>query len=371
MEVVMNTNKKLKNARSGTAIITVLGLVALISMASGYMAYTASQEMHMSQVLRESLKAKLIAESGLNTAYQLLKTDFSKAPGLKLENTFGDGNYVVTSAPDPASAFRFQLTSHGTCGKYGKYKVGADIENRQRITSLDPNDRFFKLLYDFLVLSSMYLNGNILDASATIHANGNIKLGGSSSIPSDAKISSTGTIDDGKLNLPASSMQENAQPVTLPEGFSAAIDELIAFARQNGEVYKDGEAPSSAPQGGVAICEGFPPSNWTGGTGCYIFLGGGKIVLNNLTINNVDGYPSLVFKNTAEISLTGNVVLNGAVLLPSSSLKFTGNAAVYGPLVVGLPVDGNGTADHYAGPIGQGFNLPPIITDNVIISAWH
>lgn len=368
----MNNNPKLKkNTRSGTAIITVLGLVCLICMASGYMAYTASQEMHMSRVLRESLKAKLIAESGLNTAYQLLKTDFSKAAGLKLEGAFGGGNYVVTSTPDPNSVFRFQLISDGTCGALGKFKVAADVENRQRVTTGNPGDRFFQLLYDFLGLSLVDLNGNFYAGVTTLHGNGNVDISGSTGIPSGTTVTSSGTVYTGKKLTLTPAPQSGVPPVSLPEGFNAAMEELIAFARQNGEVYKDGVAPSATPVGGIAICEGFPPANWTGGTGCYIFLGGGKVVLNNIVINNVNGYPSLVFKNSAEISFTGNVNLNGAVLLPSSSLKFTGNAVVYGPLIVGLTVDGNGTADLYSGSFGQGFNRPPTVTDNVIISAWH
>lgn len=366
-----NQQIKKRESRSGTAVITVLGLVSLITMASGYLAYTASQEMHTSRVLRESLKAKMIAESGLNTAYQLLKTDFSKAPGLKLDSQFADGTYVVTSIPDPNSPYRYQLISDGTCGSFGHWKVSADVENRQIVKNNNPNDRFFNLLYDFLGLSSIDLTGNFFADVTTLHGNGNVDLGGSSSTPA-VTITSSGAVTLGKNNLtPGTTTQSGVPPVNLPSGFSAAIDELIAYARQNGEVYGDGVAPSAAPEGGIAVCEGLPPANWTGGTGCYIFLGGGKIVFNNVTINNVGGYPSLVFKNAAEISFTGNVDLNGAVLLPSSSLKFTGNAEVYGPLVVGLPVDGNGTADLHAGSYGQGFNRPPTVTDNVIISAWH
>jgi hypothetical protein len=192
-------------------------------------------------------------------------------------------------------------------------------------------------------------------------------MGGGSSTAA-TRITSSGTVTINKKVTPAPTTANGVPIETLPAGLEAAIDELIAFARQNGEVYADGVAPSASPAGGIAICEGFPPANWTGGEGCYIFLGGGKIVLNNVTINNVNGYPSLVFKNTAEISFTGNVNLNGAVLLTASSLRFTGNAQVHGSLVVGGTVDGNGTANLYG---GDGFTRPPTVTDNVVISAWH
>ena len=363
----MKTNpSRKKSAQSGTAIITVLGLISLICMASGYIAFTASQEVHTSRVLRESLKAKLIAESGLNAAYNMLKVDFRRAPGLNVESDFANGSYHVTSAPDPASTFRFQLTSVGTCGQFGKYTVSCDVENRQ-ITGRDDDDEF-ELEYDFLGLGSITISGNFDADVETIHGNGNVVMGGGSSTAA-SRITSSGTVTINKKVSPAPTTANGVPVETLPAGLEAAIDELIAFARQNGEVYADGVAPAAAPEGGIAVCEGFPPPNWTGGTGCYIFLGGGKIVLNNVTINNVDGYPSLVFKNTAEISFTGNVQLDGAVLLTSSSLRFTGNATVNGPLVVGQTVDGNGTANLTGGD--QSFTRPPTVTDNVVISAWH
>jgi hypothetical protein len=363
----MKTNQLVKkNAQSGVAIITVLGLVSLISIASGYIAYTASQEMHISRVLRESLKAKLIAESGLNAAYNQLKTDFSRANGLDLASDFGSGRYVVTSTPDPDSTRRYKLTSNGTCGQFGRYKVSADVENRQ-ITGTHSDDEF-ALEYDFLGLGSITISGNFDAHVDAIHGNGNVTMGGGSSTAATT-ISSSGTVTINKKVTPAPTTANGVPIETLPAGLDAAIDELIAFARQNGEVYANGVGPAAAPNGGIAVCEGFPPANWTGGTGCYIFLGGGKIVMNNVTINNVNGYPSLVFKNTAEISFTGNVDLNGAVLLTSSSLRFTGNATVNGPLVVGQTVDGNGTANLTGGD--QSFTRPPTVTDNVVISAWH
>jgi hypothetical protein len=353
-----------RSSETGTAIITVLGLISLICISSGYLAYTASQEMHMSRVLRESLKAKLIAESGLNAAYNMLKTDFSQANDLSVESEFGNGKYVVTSTPDADSPFRYKLTSNGTCGEYGKYKVSADVENRQ-ITANDDDE--FELEYDFLGLGSITISGNFNADVDAIHGNGNVTMGGGSSTAATT-ISSSGTVTINKKVTPAPTTADGVPIETLPAGLDAAIDELIAFARQNGEVYADGVAPSASPNGGIAVCEGFPPANWTGGTGCYIFLGGGKIVLNNVTINNVGGYPSLVFKNMAEISFTGNVDLNGAVLLTASTLKFTGNAEVNGSLVVGGTVDGNGTANLTG---GDGFTRPPTVTDNVVISAWH
>lgn len=369
----MKTNRKQRNARSGTAIITVLGLVSLICMASGYMAYTATQEMHMSRVLRESLKAKLIAESGLNTAYELLKTDFSKASGLKLESEFADGTYVVTSEPDPNSPLRFQLISNGTCGTYGKYKVAADIENRQRVTvDSDPDDLFFSLDFDVLVGGIMDLKGNFNAEVTQIHANGNITSKGSSSIDT-LTISSAGTIKLFKFSGSSTVLQNQPAVDIQPEELTAAINALKAYAEKNGAKYSDSSQIPESPPGGVAWCTG-DGSRWIGGgTGCFIFdgdvavQGGG-----HQEITSVNGFPALIVLGTGLVHLNAQTVVKGAILVPNGSVFLNGTAEFYGPVLVGQTFTGSGTADLYSGD-GQGFNLPPTVTttDNVIISAWH
>lgn len=355
--------------KNGTAIITVLGLITLICIVSGYIAYTASQEMHMSRVLRECLKSKMIAESGLNKAYSIIKTNFTLANGLNIQESFGNGIYKVTSTPDETNPNRFKLISLGTYGEFGKYKVSADVENRQRYTSQNPQDPFFNLTFDLLGLGDISISGNFGADVNSIHGNGNIRVNGAIALDT-LTITSGGTVTL-RRDIPGVTIQSGVPIVPNPPNLYTAINELITFAIQNGEVYQNGERPSANPIGGIAVCLGTPPANWTGGTGCYIFLGGGRTVFNGITINNVNGYPSLVFLNASEVCLTGNVTLNGAVLLPASSLSFNGNSAVYGPLVVGATISGNGTANLYSGTFGQGFNRPPLVSDNVVISAWH
>lgn len=370
----MKTNHSLKkSSRSGTAIITVLGLVSLICMASGYMAYTASQEMHMSRVLRESLKAKLIAESGLNTAYQLLKTDFSKAPGLKLESEFGAGNYIVTSIQDPNNDKRYQLISNGTCGTLGKFKVAADIENRPIIRNdSDPDDLFFELDFDVLVGGLLDFSGNFKALVDEIHANGNMTLnkGGNINV---LLLSSAGTIDIKKFSG-TSTVTPNQPAVDIrPADLTAAINALKAYAEKNGAKYTDASQIPAAPPGGIAWCTG-DGSTWSGsGTGCFIFDGdvpmqGGGAQL----ITSVNGYPALIILGTGQVKLNAQTVVKGAILIPNGSAHLNGGAQVYGPILIGQALTSNGTADLYSGD-GQGFNLPPneTKTDNVVITAWH
>lgn len=370
----MKTKKVLKgHSRSGAAIITVLGLVSLICMAGGYMAYTASQEMHTSRVLRESLRAKMIAESGLNTAYQLLKNDFSKASGLRLENEFATGKYVVTSVPDPNNNRRYQLISNGTCGTFGKFKVSADVENRPLITS-NPgsDDLYFVLEYDVLV-------GGLLDFSADfkafvdkIHSNGNMFLqkGGNINV---LILSSAGTIDIHKFDGTATVSPNQPEVEVNAAELTAAINALKAYAEKNGAKYTDGSQIPDSPPGGIAWCTG-DSSGWSGsGTGCFIF--DGDVALQGgggRTLTSVNDYPALIILGRGQVKLNSKTVIIGAILIPNGSLHLNGGAQIYGPLLVGQALTSNGTADLFSGN-GQGFALPPDETtiDNVVITAWH
>ena len=370
----MNTNPKLqKNTRSGTAIITVLGLVALISGTSGYMAYTASQEMHISRVLRESLKAKLIAESGLNTAYQLLKTDFSRATGLRLENSFGAGNYIVTSIPDPNSAKRFQLISNGTCGTYGKFKVAADVENRTILSSGSGSGTpFFPLSFDILAGGSIDLSGNFKAFVKQIFANGNVAINKGSNIDT-LIVGSAGTVTFKNFSGTKTVLQNQPAVNIRPAELTAAIDALKAYAEKNGAKYSSGSQIPASPPGGIAWCTG-NGSTWSGsGTGCFIFEGDVPMQGGGAqTITSVNGYPALIILGTGQVKINAQTEVHGAILIPNGSAWLNGGAQIYGPILVGQSITGNGTADLYAGD-AQGFNLPPVetITDNVLITAWH
>ena len=370
----MNTSRKLKkNARSGSAIITVLGLVALISMSSGYMAYTASQEMQMSRALRESLKAKLVAESGLNAAYQLLKTDFSRASGLRLESQFGAGRYIVTSIPDPANTKRFQLIANGTCGTLGKFKVAADVENRTIIGSgSGSGSAFFPLAFDILVGGIMDMKGNFNAEVNTIHANGNITSKGSSSLETTL-ITSAGKVTLSKFTGPNTVLQYQPPVDVRPAALTAAINSLKAYAEKNGAKYADSADIPANPPGGVAWCTS-DGARWIGsGTGCFIFEGDASLQGGGRrTITSVNGFPAIIVLGTGQVKINAQTVVNGAILVPNGSIFLVGTAEFHGPVLVGQTFTGSGTADLY-GNGAQGFSLPPVTTttDNVIITAWH
>ncbi|MEI7901976.1 MAG: hypothetical protein WCK89_17120 [bacterium] len=358
--------------RNGSAMLTVLGIVSVVSIVCGMLGVTALNQARSSQVTRDMLKARTIAESGLNKAYHAIKENFPLVKGYQLTESFDGGIYKIRSVElTGVSPNRAQLFGEGVYG-LGRVVVAADVENRPLVTGdEDGSDDFFELDYDLLVGGVLKLSGNFYADVTKIHSNGSADLGGSANLGSEqVVVSSAGTAAWKKQPANVTLLSQQPAQEIFSDALAAALDALKAYAVANKAVYASGAAIPFEPPGGIAYCTG-PDDGWSGdGKGCFIFEGvfSGK----HLNVESVDGYPSLVVLSPSSFTLNAGTVLKGAVILPNSSLKFNGHAAIYGPLLVGQTMTGLGTADLYAGS-GQGFTLPPKESqkDRVVITAWH
>jgi hypothetical protein len=356
----------------GSAILTVLGIVGIVSIVCGSLGFMANQQIRMARVTRETLKARLIAESGLNVAYNKIKKNFSLAASFNETGQFDDGTYQVRSmALGSADNNRALLVSEGVCG-LGRYKVSADLENRPRIVSDDgAGIRTFDLLYDLLVGGKLDAKGNF-DADVTdVHANGNVDLSGSANIDA-MTVSSAGTVTWKKADGSVTILNNQSPVEILSEALQTAITAFIEHAVRNGAVYDNGADIPSSPPGGVAYCTG-SASGWSGkGAGCFIFAGNIALQGVHLDLNSVNGYPALIVLGTDQIKINNTAKIKGIVIIPNGSLHINGTADIYGAIVIGQSMTGNGTANLYAGD-GQSFNLPfeELTEDNVVITAWH
>jgi len=360
-----------KQSRNGSAILTVLGIISVISVVCAMLGFMASQQMHAARVTRELMKARLIAESGLNKAYATIRNDFSKVANYADKGAFGDGTYTVKAVPVDGSSTKAQLVAEGTCG-VGHSVVSADLENRPKTTSDDDAaDDYFELLYDLLVGGVLDMKGNFKANVTTVFANGDVTIQGSAETDSKT-VASAGTVTwkkpDGTVTL-----LSNQSPVeVLTDALVAAINSFIEFAEENGAVYASGSDIPSSPPGGVAYCTG-DASGWSRtGDGCFIFAGDVSLQGKSLNVSSVDDYPAIIVLGTGEVHLNAGTEVHGAIIIPNGSMKINGHAALYGAILVGQGVTGVGTADIYSGT-GQGFSLPEDdkTTDNVVVTAWH
>lgn len=365
-----------RERRQGSALLIVIGIVLVISIATGALSFSATQQMHAAKVTREQLKARLIAESGLNKAYHTVRCDFSRAADYADAADFGEGSFDVESlgvstSEGSDSANRAQFVSHGVCG-IGRAVVTMDLENRPLTTVDDTSgEDYFELLYDLLVGGILDMKGNLKANVTAIHANGNATITGSAE--TDAKrVSSAGTVTWKKADGTVTLLPGQPAVQVFTEALTAAIDDFIAYAQANNAVYANGADIPESPPGGVAYCTGSPDGWSRSGNGCFIFAGDASFQGGALDVSSVNGFPAIIVMGTGQVKINSGSEVHGAILVPQGSVKLNGHAALYGPILVGQGMTGNGTADLYAGE-GQGFNLPPeeATTDNVVVTAWH
>ncbi len=351
--------------QKGSAIVTVLGVISVVVIMCGLLGFTAAQQMRNSQVTRDLLKARVIAESGINAAYHAVKTDFAKAKGYSAQAAFGDGTYAVRSVPlaNDGGGTRALFVSQGLCG-LGRSVVSADLTNRNKNGS-----GYLDLGYDILAGSTLTMSGYLGAGLTKIHANGTLKKSGPYACVGTTA-TSTGLVTwDSAVGLTLLSYQP-AVPV-FTDALKKAIDALIAEAVKNGAVYATSAAIPAAPPGGVAYCTETLAKNWIRtGTGCFIFAGTVDLGGKGVNIASANGYPALIVTSASEFKSTQVSVFHGAVLIPNGKLTLSNNNSIYGPVVVGQAMTCSGAAV-YAGDNGLGFNVPGGGPDNVVVSAWH
>lgn len=372
---------KTKNKKQGTALLTVLGIISIVIIISTMLAYTCQQQTRSSLITRDMLKARMIAESGLNKAYHAIKSDFSKTKNYTtpISENFDTGSYTVqcrTFSDDKAN--RAQLTATGVCG-LGSVIVGADLENIPLSDGSGGDDsNYFALDYSMFINGTLFGRGNGNYTLDSIHSNNDMTFKGSTDFYKPLDLSSSESIDLGKKQSgDVGSLTENAPHVTIPQ---VPVESFIAVAEANGQIYSSVNDLPANPPGGVAVCTATSAkwNNIAAQTGCYIFLGSFQISSGlNLNADPATGYPALIVMGTSvHISGSGNKDwhhINGAVYAPNASMHITGGT-IRGPVVCGQDLDYSGTGNVFDGGSIQGFNLPPpeeTTIDNVIITAWY
>ncbi len=360
-----------RKQEQGSALVTVLGIILVVSIASGMLSFMATQQMRAAEINREMLKARLIADSGLHKAYNDVKHSLKNVTaiyGSKKTESFGQGTYTVGGtvwqAADGARWAR--LESKGVCG-IAHSTTSMLLKNE----SGSSTNNFYDMTYNLLVGAALSLNGNFAANVKTIHANGDVTISGSAD-GTAVRVTSAGVVSIKKQDASEFVGLSRQSPKEIfTAALRVAIDTFIAYAEINGAVYKPGDTIPMSPPGGVAYCMGkssdFNPSWGGAGNGTFIFLGDVDLQGSGVNLNAQNGYPALIGLGTGQVKINSKAVVNGAMILPNGSMHLNGGAKINGAILVGQSMTGNGTADLNAG-VGTGFNLPDY--DYVVVKAY-
>ncbi len=370
-----------------------MGVVMLIAVVGAGMVSLGRQQIHSARRMRDYAKAQIIAESGANAAYSLLKTNFAARtnPDNFPLTAFGDGTYdaFVTSVGSNQAS----ITSTGTCG-LAKSVVRIDLKNYPLITTnATPKVGESPYAYSILAGGDLGWNGNsdMQMSNGYMHCNGEYSANGVNtargnvescvgiSLVGQATITGQGRAPVITGGTVGTAVVASVPLVTIPD---IDLTPYYAAAQASGQVFPGGKSLSGTvtPAGGIMWVNGDLYLGNGVYNGCFIATGDIELKTtgnNTITQNKVNRYPILVSRD-------GNITIkqaklwtfNGLVYAKTGSFDKQGNGDVIGTgaIIAAGDVTKNGgwSGLLYSDPTP----IPPggnnnSAADRVVITAWQ
>jgi hypothetical protein len=389
-----------KNTRRGAALVTLMVVILIVSIAGAAMVGFAKQQAYSITRVRDYLKAQAYAEAGANAAYNVIKTNFADAsdPSKFPAVAFGDGGYDVTVTvvgDDQAS-----IVAVGQCGN-ATITVKADVKNMQPVQQqpsgppvLPPDNP-----WGYSVLVNGYITHNGAGtAFGKVHVNNYLTQNGSIEWGSDAdpmqvscsgangfigngSISIHGTIRAPQIQINGTEHvhQKLVQSVPTVPFPTLDLTPYYQIALANGQVFS-----SQSPNGDVNW--GLIPGGvkWISGTfsqnGSLSYQGAiiatGNITFNgSVTQTKYQQLPAIISRD-GYVKVNGSHQINGLVYA-KGDCTWNGAGHIYGSILVG----GNLTFNGSYGNIYYDFSQPSPdpagggggsgVSDHCVITAWQ
>ncbi len=390
MKTMLNN---LRGSSTGSALVTVMGVILLIAVVGAGMVTLGRQQIFSARRMRDYAKAQIIAESGANAAYSLLKTNFAARtnPNNFPLTTFGDGTYDATVASIGTN--RASITSTGTCG-LAKAVVRVDIKNYPIATSNGAPIQG-QSPYGFAILaganlgwngnSDMQLSNGWMHCNGTYSANGvntargNVESCVAISMVGQATITGMGkapSVSGGTVGTP---VVGSVPLVSIPD---IDLSPYYTAALASGQVFNGDKSISGTvtPAGGIMWVNGRLYLGNGTYNGCFIATGDIELkTTGNGTIDNnkVNRYPILVSRDAGiTIKQAKTWTFNGLVYCKTGSFDKQGNGDVVGTGAIiaagNVTKNGGWSGLLYSDPTP----IPPngnnnTIADKVVITAWQ
>jgi Tfp pilus assembly protein PilX len=333
---IHTSNHKTTQRKQGSALVTVMIVVTIVSLTAGSFYIFAASMAHQTLQMTDTMRAQAIAEAGANEAFSQLKADYSLRhdPSSFGAKDFADGTYTVHVETDDQARTRLVVV-----GAYNNAQsiIGLDVHDANRPpegvmapsgseegagteelvlpTENLPWSTF--LNYAIFANGNLRFNGTPQSMNGHLHANWNWTLSGN-----------YGNFSEGVL-LSARNMEEAGVPeefravwreVPFPELTDPDVQAFLAEADAAGQLTRlvgDRVFAKNSTFNGIWVIEGDVIFRGAGTRNVNgIFYVTGNITQNGASVNNVNGV----------MLAGGNILLNG-----SSSVFTHTTVGAYGP----------------------------------------
>jgi len=348
--------KKIKQRRQGAALVSLMVIVLLVSIAGAAMVGFAKQQAFSITRVRDYMKAQAYAEAGANEAYSILKSDFASAqdPSLFPARNFGDGGYdatVTAVGSDQAS-----IESVGQCGN-ASITVKCDVMNMAPAGgggggggggSTPPAVGAYTLVIVSGEKMTWTGSGTMDINGGTIHSGADTKLTGSGkfngNFESQGRIWSTGSVKiNGDATAPSwkgkspgnvlgTATTATPDPVALPPiDLTPYYDEALANGQvYNGYTHWSGSSKVTIPGGIMWVNGKFKYSGSGGIEGCIIATGDIDITGSGDQIK-VGDFPALISRD-GDIDIAGSGKFHGLIYAINGDFDKSGSGDTWGSI---------------------------------------
>lgn len=339
-------------ARRGSSLLMVLGVIAVVAVAT---ASIASLTLNLPGWMRrqtDAIRAKAIAEAGLNEAYARLRDDFSLRyqPLAFGQRSFAGGTYNVTVTPVGERAARLL-----SVGRYGiaEVRVGMDVRNAAAQSGDSGSDQRPPNPWQYAMFANgnLRLNGTPPTVRGALHSNQEFRLSGNPRniegiITARSIVSTGGEIPPQQIGT--------FREVPFPSLSDPYFVQLLATAQANGAVRSGGT---------------FRESDLATIHGNVLWVTGNATFHGSFTFNGV-----IVATGRITLRGSGTRVLNGLMYTPGD-ITSDGSTDLYltGSMMAGGNIEFNGASSIFThapvGPGEEGYEQegPP---DRIVVSAW-
>ena len=385
-----------KRSRQGSALITVMALVLLVPLIAGSMVVFSQQQAYSVKRQTDQIRAKALAEAGVNEAYSRIATNFAARTSTNLFplTSFGGGTYkanITTVATNRAlicctgvygrATARailqvqnyVQSTTNGGGGPVGAYACAIMANGLITISGsgdfnvgtngiIHGNNTFSKSgSGNFVAQRTEVCSGTDLSGSWTFDmdfaSGGDCTISGSGQINHNIQCDALGCSGSFKVLgngtvLTYSKSGSGGVMGTLTTGVDSVVPTIAIpnidltpyylCASNNGQVFNGKSISGSSnvqPTGGVMWVNGNLSISGSGNLiGCFIATGNIDISGSGSQIK-VNQYPALVSRD-GTINISGSQSFHGLIYAKTGAFGKSGSGLVLGSIICG----GNFTA---------------------------